>query len=190
MGLIDPTYGIIHYFVMLGRRTYPNPIATLPPLCMRHRLLQYLTSLPHNVYHYLQGCDYLQRVMLSGTKSGLEVDFIFNDSIEEPSLSMVLSNGLNVFLICTNNDDELIEMNISLSRVCNKNCLFWIDEEKKEKFIMPSVVTTAEQFWDFLFEYSQPLMKDIEAPLCVPLCGGSVVFPYFKPANITFFTLK
>ena len=54
---------------------------------------------------------------------------------------------------------------------------------------MPSVVTTAEQFWDFLFEYSQPLMKDIEAPLCVPLCGGSVVFPYFKPANITFFTL-
>ena len=185
----DPTYGIIHYFVMLGRRTAPNPIATFPPLCMRHDLLQYLTSLPHNVYHYLHGCDYLQRVMLSGAKSGLEVDFIFNDSIEEPSLSMVLSKGLNVFLICTNNDEELIEMNISLSRVCTKNCLFWIDEEKKGKFIMPLVVTTAEEFWDYLFKYAQPLMKDVEAPLCVPLCGGSVEFPYFKPANITFFTL-
>lgn len=50
----------------------------------------------------------------------MEVDFIFNDSIEEPSFSMVLSKGLNVFLICTDNDDELIEMNISLSRVCTK----------------------------------------------------------------------
>ena len=185
----DLTYGIIHYFVMLGRRTAPNPVATLPPMCMRHNLLQYLTSLPHNVYHYLHGCDYLQRVMLSGAKSGLEVDFIFNDSIEEPSLSMVLSKGLNVFFICTNNDEELIEMIISLSRVCTKNCLFWIDEDKKGKFIMPLVVTTAEEFWDYLFDYAQPLMNDIEAPLCVPLCGGSVEFPYFKPANITFFTL-
>lgn len=122
-------------------------------------------------------------------KSGLEVDFIFNDSIEEPSFSMVLSKGLNVFLICTDNDDELIEMNISLSRVCTKNCLFWLDEKKKEIFIMPRVVTSAEEFWDYLFEYAQPLMKDIEAPLCVPLCGGSVEFPYFRPANITFFTL-
>ena len=174
---------------MLGRRTDPNPIATLPPLCMRHNLFHYLTSLPHNVYHYLHGCDYLQRVMLSGGKSGLEVDFIFNDSIEEPSFSMVLSKGLNVFLICTDNDDELIEMNISLSRVCTKNCLFWLDEKKKGIFIMPRVVTSAEEFWDYLFEYAQPLMKDIEAPLCVPLCGGSVEFPYFRPANITFFTL-
>ena len=185
----DPIYGIIHYFVMLGRRTDPNPIATLPPLCMRHDLLQYLTSLPHNVYHYLHGCDYLQRVMLSGAKSGLEVDFLFNDSIEESSFSMMLSKGLNVFLICTDNDEELIEMNISLSRVCTKNCLFWLDEKKKEMFIMPRVVTSAEEFWNYLFEYAQPLMKDIEAPLCVPLCGGSVEFPYFKPANITFFTL-
>lgn len=185
----DPIYGIIHYFVMLGRRTDPNPIATLPPLCMRHDLLQYLTSLPHNVYHYLHGCDYLQRVMLSGAKSGLEVDFIFNDSIEESSFSMMLSKGLNVFLICTDNDEELIEMNISLSRVSTKNCLFWLDEKKKEMFIMPRVVTSAEEFWNYLFEYAQPLMKDIEAPLCVPLCGGSVEFPYFKPANITFFTL-
>lgn len=102
---------------------------------------------------------------------------------------MVLSKGLNVFLICTDNDDELIEMNISLSRVCTKNCLFWLDEKKKEIFIMPRVVTSAEEFWDYLFEYAQPLMKDIEAPLCVPLCGGSVEFPYFRPANITFFTL-
>lgn len=54
---------------------------------------------------------------------------------------------------------------------------------------MPLVVTTAEEFWDYLFDYAQPLMNDIEAPLCVPLCGGSVEFPYFKPANITFFTL-
>ena len=185
----DLSYGVIHYFVMLGRRTAPNPIATLPPLCMRHDLLQYLTSLPHNVYHYLNGCDYLQRVLLSGMKSGLEVDFVFNDTIENPSLSMVLSKGLNVFLICTDQDDELMEMNICLSRVCTNNCLFWIKGEKKEKFIMPQVVTKEEEFWEFLFEYAQPLMKDIDAPLCVPLCGGSVDFPYFKPANITFFTL-
>ena len=101
----------------------------------------------------------------------------------------MLSKGLNVFLICTDNDEELIEMNISLSRVSTKNCLFWLDEKKKEMFIMPRVVTSAEEFWNYLFEYAQPLMKDIEAPLCVPLCGGSVEFPYFKPANITFFTL-
>lgn len=79
----DLAYGVIHYFVMLGRRTTPNPVATLPPLCMKHDLLQSLTSLPHNVYHFLHGCDYLQRVLLSGAKSGLDVDFVFNDSIEE-----------------------------------------------------------------------------------------------------------
>lgn len=191
MEITDPTYNVIHYFVMLGRRTAHNPIATLPPICMRHDLLQYLTSLPHNVYHYLHGCDYFQRVLLSGAKSGLEVTFVFNDSIDEdPPLSIALSKGLNVFLICTDNDDELMEMNISLSRVCSKNCLFWIKEEKKNKFIMPRVVTREEEFWDFLFDYSQPTMKDIDAPLCVPLCGGSVEFPYFKPANITFFTLS
>ena len=186
----DLTYGIIHYFVLLGRRTAPNPVATLPPLCMKHNLLQYLTSLPHNAYHYLHGCDYLQRVLLSGVMSGLEVDFVFNDSIEEPSFNMALSKGLNVFFICTDNDEELMEMNISLSRVCTKNCLFWINEDKKGKFIMPRVVTKEEEFWNFLFEYTQPLMKDIVAPLCVPLCCGSVEFPYFKPANITFFTLS
>ena len=183
------TYGVIHYFVMLGKRTAPNPVATFPPLCMRHDLLKYLARMPHNVYHYLHGCDYMQRVLLSGVKSGLEVDFVFNDSIEEHSLSTVLSKGLNVFFICTDNDDELIEMNISLSRVCTKNCLFWINEDKREKFIMPQVVTKEEEFWNFVFEYAQPLMKDIDAPLCVPLCGGSVEFPYFKPANITFYTL-
>lgn len=187
---IDLTYGVIHYFVMLGRRTVPNPIATLPPLCMRHDLLQNLASLPHNVYHFLNGCDYLQRVLLAGAKSGLEVTFVFNDSIiEDPPLSVLLSDGLNVFLICTDDDDDLKKMNISLSRVCTRNCLFWIKEEKKDKFIMPKVVTGEEEFWDFLFDYSQPLMKDVEAPLCVPLCGGSVEFPFFKPANITFFTL-
>ena len=26
MELIDPAYGIIHYFVILGRRTLPNPM--------------------------------------------------------------------------------------------------------------------------------------------------------------------
>ena len=185
----DLTYGVIHYFVMLGRRTTPNPVATLPPLCMMHDLLQSLTSLPHNVCHFLHGCDYLQRVLLSGAKSGLDVDFVFNDSIEEPSLSMVLTKGLNVFLICSDDDQDLMEMNISLSRVFTKNCLFWIKEEKKDRFVMPQVVSKAEEFWKFLLEYSKPLMKDIEAPLSVPLCGGSVEFPYFKPANITFYTL-
>jgi len=190
METIDLTYGVIHYFVMLGRRKDSNPIATLPPLCMSHDLLQYLTSLPHNVYHYLHGCNYLQQVLLSGAKSGLEVTFVFNDTIEDPPLSRVLSKGLNVFLICTDDEEELMEMNICLSRVCTKNCLFWIKEEKKDKFIMPQVVTREEDFWDFLFGYAQPMMKDVDEPLCVPLCGGSVEFPYFKPANITFFTLS
>lgn len=184
----DITYGMIHYFVMLGGRTESQPIAVMPPLCMRHRLLQYLTSLPHNVFHYLHGCDYLQHVMLAGVQSGLEVNFVFNDSIEDLSLNAALSKGLNVFLICAE-EDELIEMNVSLSRVCTKNCVFWIDESQKGKFIMPQVVTSEKEFFDLLFDYAQPLMSDIDAPLCVPLCGGSVTFPYFKPANITFFTL-
>ena len=185
----DITYGMIHYFVMLGRRTGSNPIAVLPPLCMRHNLLHYLTSLPHNVFHFLHGCDYLQHVMLAGVKSGLEVDFVFNDSIEDLSLNAALSKGLNVFLICAEEEDELIEMNVSLSRVYTKNCLFWIDETQKGKFIMPQVVTSEKEFFDLLFDYAQPLMSNIDAPLCVPLCGGSVIFPYFNPANITFFTL-
>jgi len=77
----------------------PNAIAVLPPLCMRHGLLQYLTSLPHNVYHYLEGCNYLQRVLWSGGQSALHVDFIFNDSIMEPSFELTLSNGLNVLYV-------------------------------------------------------------------------------------------
>lgn len=186
---LDPTYAIIRYFVMLGKRTPPNAIAMLPPLCMRHGLLQYLTSLPHNVYHYLEGCNYLQRVLWSGGQSGLHVDFIFNDSIMEPSFELALSNGLNVFLICTDNDDELIEMNINLSRICTKNSVFWIEPEKKDVFLMPRVITSSEEFWVLLYDYAQPLMGAVEEPLCVPLCAGSVKFPYFKPANITFFTL-
>ena len=185
----DPTYAIIRYFVMLGKRTSPNTIAILPPLCMRHGLLQNLTTLPHNVYHYLEGCNYLQRVLWSGGQSGLHVDFIFNDSIMEPSLEHALSNGLNVFLICTDNNDELIEMNINLSRISTKNCVFWIEPEKKDVFLMPRVITSPEEFWALLFDYAQPIMRTVEEPLCVPLCGGNVKFPYFKPANITFFTL-
>lgn len=156
----DITYGMIHYFVMLGRRTESNPIAVLPPLCMRHNLLHYLTNLPHNVFHFLHGCNYFQHVILAGNKSGLEVDFVFNDSIEDPSLNMALSKGLNVFLICTDDDDELREMNVSLSRVCTMNCVFWIEEIQKGKFIMPQVVTSEKEFFDLLFDYAQPLMSD------------------------------
>lgn len=185
----NPIYAIIRYFVMLGKRMPPNAIAVLPPLCMRHGLLQYLTSLPHNVYHYLEGCNYLQRVLWSGGQSALHVDFIFNDSIMEPSFELTLSNGLNVFLICTDNNDELIEMNINLSRICTKNSVFWIEPEKKDIFLMSKVITSQEEFWALLFDYAQPLMGTVEEPLCVPLCGGNVKFPYFKPANITFFTL-
>lgn len=185
----DATYGILRYVVMLGRRTPPNPIAVLPPTCMGHSLLTDLTSLPHNVYHFLEGCNFLQRVLWSGVQSGLQVDFVFNDSIVDPSFEATLSKGLNVFLICTDNDEELIEMNISLSRVCTNNCLFWIDESKKDIFMMPKVVSSAEEFWKYLYDYAQPLMPMIGDPLCVPMCGGSVKFPYFKPANITFFTL-
>lgn len=186
----DISYGIIHYFVMLGRRQEPNPIATLPPLCLNHNLLQHLPVLPHNMYHYLQGCDYMQKVMLSGVKSGLEVTFVFNDTIENPPLNFMFSKGLNVFLVCTDDEDDLIEMNISLSRVCTENCIFWISAEKKDMFIMPRIVTKAEEFWNFLFEYSQPLMKYASTSLSVPICGKNVRFPYFKPANITFFTLS
>ena len=185
----DATYGILRYVVMLGRRTPPNPIAVLPPTCMGHSLLTDLTSLPHNVYHFLEGCNFLQRVLWSGVQSGLQVDFVFNDSIVDPSFEATLSKGLNVFLICTDNDEELIEMNISLSRVCTNNCLFWIDESKKDIFMMPKVVSSAEEFWKYLYDYAQPLMPMIGDPLCVPMCGGSVKFPYFKLANITFFTL-
>lgn len=186
----NPTYAIIRYFVMVGKRTDPNPIAILPPSFMKHRLLQNLTNLPHNVYHYLEGCNYLQRVLWSGGQTALPVHFIFNDSIMEPSFQAALSDGLNVFLICSNNDDDLIEMNISLSRVCPKNCLFWVEKDKKNTFLMPKVITSGEEFWDFLFSYSEPLMESVDDPLCVPLCTGSVAFPYFKPANITFFTLS
>ena len=131
----DPTYAIIRYFVMLGKRTPPNAIAMLPPLCMRHELLQNLTRLPHNVHHYLEGCNYLQRVLWSGGQSGLHVDFIFNDSIMEPSFEFTLSNGLNVFLLCKENDDELIEMNISLSRLL---CLTPLKKKARKKISYPS----------------------------------------------------
>lgn len=187
---MDPTYAIIRYFAMLGRRTSPNPIAVMPPTSMRHNLLQNLTCLPQNVYHYLDGCNYLQKVLLSEEQSGLQVDFIFNDSIEDSRFESTLSDGLNVFLICTDSDEELIEMNISLSRVCGKNCVFWVKESKKNVFLMPKVISGTEEFWQFLYDYAQPLLPMIEDPLCVPLCGRSIEFPYFKPANITFWSLN
>lgn len=186
----DITYTVIRYFVMLGKRFSPNPIAVLPPFSTENSLINYLFSFPHNLHHYLEGCDYFQRVLLSGFQSGLQVYFVFNDSIEEPSFSTMISNGLNVFLICTDNDEDLMEMNISLSRVCANNCLFWINASKKEKFLMPKVITTANEFWSFLFKYSQPLIDKVNSPLCVPICGGDIEFPYFKPANITYFTLE
>ncbi len=186
----NPTYAVIKYFVMMGKRTTPNPVAVLPPSFVNHNLLQNLTRLPHNVYHYLEGCNYLQRVLWSGAQTALHVDFVFNDSIMDPSFQAFLSNGLNVFLICSDSDEDLIEMNIDLSRICPKNCLFWVEENKKNKFLMPNTITSGEEFWDFLFDYSEPLMDSVDDPLCVPLCTGSVAFPYFKPANITFFTLS
>lgn len=190
MDSIKPTYAVIRYFAMLGRRTAPNQVAVMPPTSMRHPLLQSLVCLPQNAYHYLDGCNYLQKVMLTGEQSALHVDFIFNDSLEDSRFESTLSDGLNVFLICTDNDEELIEMNISLSRVCGKNCVFWVEESKKSVFLMPKVVCSAKEFWEFLFDYAQPLLPMVEDPLCVPLCGGSVEFPYFKPANITFWTLN
>ncbi len=186
----DSTYPIIRYIVMLGRRTKPNPIAVFPPVCMSHDLLQHISRIPHNLYHFLSGCDYFQRILLFGEQSGIQVDFIFNDTIENESFIMSLSKGLNIFLICTDNEEELIEMNISLSRICPKNCLFWVDNSVKNKFVMPRVITEQKEFWDYLFKYSLPLIKEVQDPLCVPLCAGSVHFPYFKPANITFYSLS
>lgn len=187
---IDPSYAIIRYHVMLGKRTDPNPIAVLPPLCMDHYLLNYLPGLPYNLYHYLEGCNYFQRVLLSGEQTGLHVDFVFNDTIEDPLWSAALSKGLNVFLICTDDDDDIKDMNISLSRVCPTNCVFWIDKSKKDKFIMPKVIAGSDEFWSFLYDYSQPLMTGMDDPLAVPICASSVKFPYFRPANINFFTLS
>lgn len=189
MMIQDNFHNILRYVVLLGKRTLPNPIATFPPTCMRHNMLYYMPMLPHNILHYLAGCDYFQRVLLSGIQSGLCVDFVFNDTIEEESFICSLSKGLNVFLICTDDENDLKEMNVSLSRVCPVNCVFWIEEQIKDKFLMPRTVTSAEEFWNFLFEYSLPSMSSIHAPLAVPLCSGSVKFPYFKPGNITFFTL-
>ncbi len=186
----DPVYAVISYYVMLGKRSDPNPIALFPPANMSHRLIQCLNYLPHNIYHFLEGTNYLQRVLLSGGQSGLQVNFVFNDSILDPSFGMALSAGLNVFLICTDIDEELIEMNISLSRVCLQNCLFWLNEEKKSVFLMPNVISSTEEFWQFLFQYAQPLMDSVESPLSVPLFGGSISFPYFRPANTTYFTLE
>ena len=139
--IIDPTYYIIQYCVLLGRRTAPNAIATLPPENMGHALLKYLTKLPHNLSHYLEGCNYMQKVLLSGGQSGLQVDFVFNDSLDNPQFEKKISKGLNVFFICAENDEEIAEMNVSLSRICSKNCIFWIEETKKDSFIMPRVIT-------------------------------------------------
>ena len=174
---------------MLGRRKELNHIALIPPECLRHVLLRSVSSLPHNVYHYLDGCNYFQRVLLSGVQTGLHVDFVFNDSIIEPSFVESFSKGLNVFLICTDDSEELIEMNAAFSKICPVNCLFWVDKTHIQIFNMPNVISSESEFWDYMFRYSQPLMPYTEDPLCVPLCGGSVVFPYFKPANVTFNTI-
>ena len=182
-------HNILRYVVLLGKRTLPNPIATFPPACMGHSLLHHLANLPHNILHYLAGCDYFQRVLLSGIQCGLNVDFVFNDNIEDDSFICSLTKGLNIFLICADDDNDLMDMNISLSRVFSNNCVFWIDEHIKDKFIMPKTVTSAEEFWNSLFEYSLPFMSSISEPLAIPLCVGNVKFPYFKPGNVTFYTL-
>lgn len=184
----DESYLVIHYFAMLGKRKEPNHVAALPSIW--HNLFERFIRLPHNLAHYLYGYKYFQRGLISGNQSGIHVDFIYNDAIDDEAMIRELTIGLNVFFICTDNNEELIEMNISLSRLCGKNCLFWVDDSAKGIFIMPNIIYREEEFWAYLFDYVQPFLPYCDEPLSVPIDAGHFDYPFYRPANITFLTLS
>lgn len=183
---------MIHYIAILGKREF-SLLPIIPPDSLVHPLMRNLGRYPHSLEHFVYGVDYYQLVLLSGTNSGYKIRFIYAEDLESLNGELIILNALNVFLICTEDEDCVIKANIELSRIHKKDSVYLISENNKDKFIMPNVFTSDNDFWVYLYDYAQKriAIDQSRLPFCVPIFANIINKEYsFFPTIINAQTLN
>lgn len=182
----------INYIAVLGERTKPT-IPVFPPIELTHRLLPMISQLPQSLLHFLIGSDYYQLKLLLGEQAGYQLTFIYAENLGE-SDQFILEFGLNVILICTEDLNLIPQINIDLARLHRKNCVYWVDDEITDEFILNNMVSNNDEFFAFLIRYCsenhflERFAKSM--PLSVPLFAQDYTFRYFNPCNVNTDTLN
>ncbi len=169
----------IRYIVILGKREM-SPLPIVPPDSLIHPFMMNIGRLPHSLEHYIYGVDYYQAALLSGTYSGYEVLYIYAEDLESLNGNFIAPQIVNVFFICTEDEESVIKANIELSRIHENNFVYFLSDQNKGKFLMPNLIFSENDFWHFLFNYvQQEISIDEERlPFCVPLFASSIDLGY------------
>lgn len=183
---------ILHYIAILGKRE-SSPLPIVPPDSLIHTLMRNIGRFPHSLEHFIYGVDFYQAVLFSGGKSGHNIGFIYAEDLESLDGQFLAANALNIFLICTEDEDCVIKANIELSRIHQKDCVYLISESNNGKFIMPNVFTSENNFWTYLYEYVRLnlIIDESRLPFCVPIFAKAINTEYsFFPTIINSNTLN
>lgn len=166
---------ILNYIAVLGKRE-SSPLPITPPYSLIYPLMRNIGRFPHSFEHFIYGVDFYQAVLLSGAKSGYNIVFIYAEDLESLNGKYLVANALNIFLLCTDDEECIMQINIELARIHEKNCIYFISASTKSKFIMPNIFSSDDDFWMYLYDYARLNLTIDESrlPFCVPIFTNAI----------------
>lgn len=178
----------IRYIVMMGDRPDKRGLVIVEKNLVSHKLFS-IGLLPHCFEHLVAGCDYYQNLMLTGEYVGLNVFFLYNDSLDNfTSTSRKLGeNGCIVFVVNTTDSRCLDKISSFLAEFKGENDAIYIEENQSEWFKSMEVCRSTDDVVSHLVKIA-PKFIDINrvwAPYCIPLLGREIDRGYmFNPSCV------
>lgn len=164
----------IHYNFVLGERPPRNNPAFIVPEELTNDFLFSLGLYPHTFEHLVMGSDYYQAVLNTGERSGYLVTFIYADSIHLAGALPLMQkdDAVNVYFICTETINCLVEIAAALKNKHNERCLYLVNEFQKAWFTWGNVFSSSREAIDYLKTMAPKYVdfSKIDKPYYVPEC--------------------
>lgn len=183
----------IKYIALLGDRD--KPIShNIPMESVAQDALHEIGALPQNFEHFIYGCDYYSRILLSREYAGYDVVYVYDDNIDHfiAHSRYDKMNCLVVLLLCDTNAKKAPFYNGKFGTLKWSNVLYYTASSFANLLHLQPVVSCRTEFFDFLYDYALAnIAIDWDnAPFSIPNAKDWYDYYYlFKPAHVNRKTL-
>ena len=186
------TYTPVRYVALLEERL-PLRASVIDAADITHNNLFRIGHLPSTLEHLVYGCDVYQMSYTRNAYCDYKVAFVYPDGIDHlfEHRKEIFGNSPMVFLLCTNNQQTIIDYCIQLSRYHEPDMCYLTDAGQKDSLLLPNTFTHTDEVLAFLYAQAEKMLTiDVSmTPYAVPLFAKDFDRGLlFKPSRVNTLT--
>ena len=182
----------IHYRILLGKKQ-TGLLPIVPSEELKNPLLGLFGLLPHSLEHMMYGYDYYKLISDGCDTSGYEFICIYIDDLKDALKGCLVANQLIVFMICTDDETLLNEINGELQKYHKPEYVYLASKEASGKINLSNVLTSVNDLLTFISKYAQNNeVTKLEKAKDIPRALHDAVKKdyQFAPCTVNLMTLK